>query len=155
MGKIIIKLNSNPVLHKPSKIPCKCFISGKFRKLLVQVHIKRVSREKCKFACLRQRLCQNAWRIQRNVKALTDARLGTLAYSVSQCRGEKSGELGVGLFFHHLVTKSPFSFLCPLVIPSLTSDSLPSTSPFSSSPCFPLPSLSPQNVTRTASRGKG
>lgn len=35
--KIIIKLNSSPVLHKSPKIPCKCYISGKFRKLLVPV----------------------------------------------------------------------------------------------------------------------
>lgn len=43
--KIIIKLNSSPVLHKSPKIPCKRYISGKFRKLLVALHIKRVSRE--------------------------------------------------------------------------------------------------------------
>lgn len=40
-----MKPNSNPVLHKSPQIPCKCCISGKFRKLLVPVH-KRVSREK-------------------------------------------------------------------------------------------------------------
>lgn len=37
-----MKPNSNPVLHKSPQIPCKCCISGKFRKLLVPVHIMSV-----------------------------------------------------------------------------------------------------------------